>query len=484
MKKRANTNKRQLSAKLVRTVLTFIVCAIIGALWFQTRPTLRPLSVLLESDPLTSYPRTERNPAFSPDGNQIAFVWDCNEGTAYDIYVKQLNADPPLRLTDHPQREEFPAWSPDGSTIAFIRRTGDGGIFTVPSIGGEVTRLTDTYVNGEGLDWSPDGRWIAFSRFAGVGESNRIALISTETREIHDITFPTLPYLGDTFPAFSPDGSQLVFVRLDGAQIDEIYSVAIDGGEPEKLINLQCDIYGVDWTPDGKHLIFAACRPENHRLMRYTFADGKVTWLPTPGGKVMRPNVSASGNHLVYEEVSMISDIHQISLDERGTSDFGPKPLIRSTRRDYAARYSADGTRLAFLSTRSGQPEVWICQHDGRNPYQLTRFKGPKLMEPHWSPDGQQVAVTAMVDSVYAIYLVNLEDRAQKRLTDSTTHYTMNMWSRDNWLYYDASLEDGWQIKRMTPDGDQITNVSPDSIGLVNESPCGEILYYTKRGLG
>ena len=87
--------------------------------------------------PVTSYPGDEREPSLSPDGRQVAFSWDGEDGRRH-IYVKLLGEQRPLRLTQNAAEDSFPAWSPDGKQIAFLRRRTDSEseLMLIPSIGG------------------------------------------------------------------------------------------------------------------------------------------------------------------------------------------------------------------------------------------------------------------------------------------------------------------------------------------------------------
>jgi Tol biopolymer transport system component len=80
------------------------------------------------------------SPTFSPDGSQIAFAWDGeNNGSEYDLYVKAIGTEKPLRLTHHPALRLSAAWSPDGRSIAISRISGDDdftGIYLLPPTGG------------------------------------------------------------------------------------------------------------------------------------------------------------------------------------------------------------------------------------------------------------------------------------------------------------------------------------------------------------
>src|SRR6185436_17087785 len=95
--------------------------------------------------PLTSYPGNEWSSSFSPDGNQVAFAWNGQRQDNYDIYVKLIGTDPPVRLTTELADDLLPAWSPDGRFIAFLRALSKNrsAVFLIPSIGGQERKLAD-----------------------------------------------------------------------------------------------------------------------------------------------------------------------------------------------------------------------------------------------------------------------------------------------------------------------------------------------------
>ncbi len=128
--------------------------------------------------PFTSFPGLENDPAFSPDGKQIAFSWDGEKRDNHDIYVKLVGTESLFRLTSHPGADLYPTWSPDGRYIAIVRHfEKDNGIFIVPALGGPERKVQPlTLISSgdrspevgpltwfpEGLDWSPDGKFLAF----------------------------------------------------------------------------------------------------------------------------------------------------------------------------------------------------------------------------------------------------------------------------------------------------------------------------------
>ena len=114
-----------------------MMAALAAAAWwwrFGERPTLSPQRLVH----LTSSPGSELSPALSPDGKQVAFQWNGEDGKNWDIYVKLVGETNALRLTTDALVDSNPCWSPDGRRIAFTRRGTDGryAILTMSPLGG------------------------------------------------------------------------------------------------------------------------------------------------------------------------------------------------------------------------------------------------------------------------------------------------------------------------------------------------------------
>ena len=160
---------------------------------------------------LTSYPGSELYPSFSPDGNQVAFTGDSENGDNQDIYVKLVGETNAVRLTTDPAPDLWPAWSPDGKRIAFQRNRPEGpGIWLVSPLGGGEQKVADLQVMGQ-MSWSPDGKWLAVARgidSGSVGDTRGIFLVPVDGGEPRRISNPRAPAF-DIHPSFSPDGRSL-----------------------------------------------------------------------------------------------------------------------------------------------------------------------------------------------------------------------------------------------------------------------------------
>jgi Tol biopolymer transport system component len=122
---------------------------------------------------LTNHPADEADPAWSPDGKQLAFA-STRRGGGWRLYVLELSSGKVVELTDKTNRigHVMPAWSPDGKWIVFGDLVEGGGIelFRCNPKGGERKQLTKLGDNNSEAAWSPDGKKIAFRHFNAAGQ--------------------------------------------------------------------------------------------------------------------------------------------------------------------------------------------------------------------------------------------------------------------------------------------------------------------------
>lgn len=458
-----------------------------------TRPA-EPLKVI----PLTTLPGKELSPAFSPDGKQVAFVWTGEQDDNYDIYVKLIGVGEPLRLTNNLVHEMSPTWSPDGRYIAFLRGTGEGkGFYLVPALGGAERKLSDAYgwtqggVMSQAVAWSPDGRTLALVDKAAEDEPWCIYLLSLETGERRKFTTPPAQTDGDTTVAFSPDGRTLAFVRSHNLVGDvdvylapgDIYLAPVAGGNAVRLTFGEKTINGLAWTPDGAELVFSSQRGESGRPILWSVPAAGGT--PTPivertGDAVFDPSISGQGNRLAFAQMSYDFNIYRVEFTGQpgGRRKAGtPTSLISSTRTESDPRFSPDGRRVVFISNRSGNSNMWVCDADGKNPAQLT--DGLYVDMPSWSPDGRLVAFNSVAGGNSDIYAIGSDGGAVRRLTTDSSAETSPSWSPDGrWLYFSSNRTGRAEVWRMPVAGGAAVQLTHGGGFNPVASPDGHTVYY------
>ncbi len=460
-------------------IALLVVLAAASVYWFvsssQTDSPLAPL----EAVPLTSYPGFEKQPTFSPDGSQFAFVWDGEKRDNFNIYVKTVGAGQPLRLTSDPLLDFSPAWSPDGSQIAFLRSRGGNHVelILIPPTGGTERKFAELKRESAfpTLAWSPDGKYLAFPERIGDMMSPGIILLSLETGEKTPLTYPSEPETYDHQPVFSADGKTVYLVRSSSGA--DVYSVPAEGGEPQ-WISRAGGVGSMALAPDREELVLASWGGE---LRRVPVSGG--TSRPMMGLEGRDLAISQQGRRLAFAQQSYQTNIWK--LDLKADNGDSATPFIVSTRGDGNPAFSRDGEKIVFTSSRSGEDEIWTCNHDGTSLLQLTTIGD--CGSPRWSPDGNWIAFDHNVEGIYEIHVVGAAGGAVRRMTDSESEDGLPHWSSDGRFIYFSSNRTGESQVWKTPFGPRGDDAIRSAIQVTQnggfrpiESFDGKYLYYLK----
>jgi Tol biopolymer transport system component/DNA-binding winged helix-turn-helix (wHTH) protein len=446
-----------------------------------------------------SLPGEAQMPAFAPDGERIAFVWNGPEGKNWDIYVKTVGSDPPMRLTSDAGADKCPTWSPDGRQIAFLRDHHPEkavGIYVVGALGGAERKLLDLPYNRYfDLEWSPDGRQLAFAEKTDLSlpydnfRSLAVFLLAVDTLEKRQLTFPEASASDNRF-AFSPDGKTLSFVRhmdLGTAIATSLWRVPIEGGAPQKIHEERNWIGHLVWTADGSAIVFTSTREGGNKLFRVSAAGGTPEPLPFAENSAFYPAVSRQGSRLAYVRQSDDSDLWRVELETPRGPGKKPEVLLATPRAETAPEFSPDGKRIAFYSEGTGRREVWISNADGTGAAALTDFHASSTYAPSWSPDGRELAFGSLqgpANSPGGVFAVTLDTREVRRLTGDG--FVLPWWSRDGrWIYLTSAPQRGaYEIWKVPAQGGEPVPVVPGDGFFAQESPDGKTLYFSKRAGG
>ena len=369
-------------------------------------------------------------PILSPDGAQVAYTvqsMDLKKDTSdADIYLIPFAGGEAVRLTTSPKAETSPRFSPDGKWIAFLSsREGDKSqVFLLSRGGGEASRLTDMKGGVGSFEWSPDSkrlvlvasdpdpdapdpeakgddkktpkpivtRRIQFKRdYEGYLRELRSHLYVFEVEKKTSVQITSGPY-DDEQPAWSPDGKTIAFVSNRTAEPDtnrdsNIYLIAPVAGEtPRAITTNPSEDEHPTWAPDGKSIVYveggvvADMWYGSNHLATVNVATGVVKALTKDLDRnVGEPKFTTDGRAILF------------AIEDGGNSHLGRIPAeggaierIVAGERDVQSFDTRNG-RIVFLESQPTLPSE-ISTLDGANVRRLTKTNDALLKDIKLAP--------------------------------------------------------------------------------------------------
>jgi TolB protein len=319
--------------RLLVGFLVFAICASSGALSFAQRKPVLPQIDLphpyyyreMYLPQLTSGPSSV---AWSPDSREVVY------SMAGSLWRQKIDSSVAQQLTDGPGYDYQPDWSPDGKSVVYVSYRADAmELWLLDLESGKTRQLTAGGAVTVEPRWSPDGKRIAYVSTAYHGRFHifvadvRDGLLANIQR-LTEETKSSLPryyyaaYDTEINPVWSRDGQEILFVSNRG----HIYGT---GG-----------FWRMKATPGAEP-----------REIHYE----ETTWKA-------RPDFSPDGTKIVYSSY-LGRQWHQLWLLPAAGGD--AFPISYGDWDETYARWSPDGSQLAFISNRSGNTELWLQRIPG-----------------------------------------------------------------------------------------------------------------------
>jgi Tol biopolymer transport system component len=344
------------------------------------------------------------------------------------------------------------------------------------------------------LEWSADSSWLIVSD-APAGESLGLFLLSAEDGERRRLTTtpPRMPGIiqglgltGDWDPALSPDGRWLAFIRVvefDGEVHRLRFSPDMTAqGSPERLTFEKRLAASPRWLSGGEEILLSDgapfCERQMLRLAVPPESDPSARRQVGVGTDATTLAFSQASRRLIFSRSQRDTNIYRLGLREAGEPAGEPERMIASTRLEFTPEYSPDGDTVAFMSTRSGNQEIWLSNADGSNLRQLTSMGAAS---PSWSPDRATILFHSQLTGSRDIYRVGAQGGSPRRLTDQPSTEAEASWSRDGrWIYFGSDRTGRSEVWRMPAGGGQATQVTSNGGDCPSDSPDGRWLYYSR----
>jgi tricorn protease len=443
------------------------------------------------------------NPAFSPDGSQIAFTGEYDGNV--DVFVIPAEGGVPKRLTWHPAPDITLGWTPDGKRILFSStRTSYSRfreLFTVGLDGGMAEKLV-LPMGFEGA-YSPDGKQLAYvpisraftawKRYRG-GQATPIWIATLASGHIEkvprdgsndfnpmwagssvyflsDRDGPVTLYSYDTrskqvkrlldnhsfdLKSASAGPGAIVYEQFASLHLYDLKSgqtqtvnVQISGDMPEvreHFVNVAKKLHNAHISPTGARAVFEA----RGEILTVPAEKGDARNLTNTTAVMERdPAWSPDGNTIAYfSDESGEYALHlrpQNGLGEVRKIDLGPGFY-------FAPRWSPDSAKIAYLDSHLA---LWYVNIGAQKPVQKPvkvdkdRFWGIAALIPSWSPDSKWLAYSKRLEShLSAVYLYSIDAGQSTQLTDGMSDARDPVWDKDGkFLYFTASTDSGASLE-------------------------------------
>jgi len=322
------------------------------------------------------------DPALSPDGETLIFSW------RDDIWSAPSGGGRAVQLTRHPARDGEPAFSPDGREIAFVSdRFGSRQVCVMPAAGGVPERLTFHTEGYALLEWFPDGKSLLVSgrRDHFWRDSGRFFSIAREGGGAEEILFDADGAHGTV----APDNDRVLFVRdgvawwrkgYRGSSASKVWIWFRETGEFSLLLDDESGCRSPLWRPDGAGFYYVGAQSGSFNLREYDLATGADRPLTTfDDDSVVSTCISRDGSTVVFRHLFDFYryrpgvDAAPLPIEIECGDDAAPRRTERRLLKEArTAAFSGDGLEVAFIA----DGDLWVMDSELREPKRVTHTPG------------------------------------------------------------------------------------------------------------
>ena len=408
---------------------------------------------------LTSHKGYEMFPRFSPDGETIAFT------AQYD---------------------------------------GNTEVYTMPNEGGSPERLSFTATLGRDdvadrmgpnnivMNWTPDGENILFrsrkkSFNSFVGQLFKVPAEGGIPEQ--------LPLPEGGFCSYSPDGSKLAYNKVfrefrtwkhyQGGMADDIWIHDFNTHETRAITDHKAQDIIPMWH--GNNIYFLSDRNWRMNLFKYNINTEEITQLTHfENYDIKFPSMGE--NFIVFENGGYIykfnlqtEEASRVPITISNDITYSREEIVDATEKIQSAGPSPNGERVTF----SARGDVFSVPAKEGITYNLTRSSGNHDRDAKWSPDGSHIAYISDMDGEFEIYLQDKQGKEPPvQLTDNADTYKYSLkWSPDSKKIMWSDAE--FRLKYVNIKNQEVTLVDTSKYGEINSyhwSPDSKWITYTKEG--
>jgi len=427
----------------------------------------------------TDFDGAENDASISRDGRFVVFRSD-RDGPM-DTWVSQIGSGRFVNLTKGNRPTVLvrnAGLTPDGADIWLSSMQGGDRARLTPLLGGGLRPFLPDHAMEPA--WSPDGSRLVFHLFDDGDPTFVAERDGSNVREL----FKLDPGLHSHFPIWSKAGQWIYSVRgFWAANEMDIWRVPVGGGGPEQLTHINRDIRYLALLNDGTVLFVAPDQDSAGPWLWSLNPDTKVIRRISSGLEVFSSiDASADGRRLVATISNPTANLASLPILDRVTTDDDVKPLGVPTVRALAPRYG--GTTLFYLSSRGGGDGLW--RYDGTDSTEIWRGADGALLEPPAvTRDGRRVAVILRKQGKRTLTLLSSDGGDAQPLAPAIDVTSAASWSPDGkWIAAGGIDAKGAGLFKIPVDGGAPQRLMTGTATNPVWSPDGTLIVYTGPVVG
>ena len=432
------------------TVVSLILLAFFSFRWYH------------ESGKVAKIPLGDAAFALSPEltegGNKMIFCGTIDQSSYADIILFDFVSGESDNIVSSPYVDVHPTISADGLFLAYNESYSNkpNQIHSLNLKTGDKSHLTNIDYTAplKSLDWSPDKQNLAIASSTLDNPTFRIGIFNIRDSTYQTVTKPRHTIYGDINPKYSPTGDHIAFIRtrhrsrnfdfLGG--VGDIYVLDLKASTLQKVTNSDKEITGLDWSEDSKKIIYSVMNEGSHFEIRNLDLVSLEEQILHTSRHVIR-NVSVN-NKIVFEQREISYQFIEMDLMDSTPIDF--RFINQGNGKYWYPSYANTSNDVAYISTASGYPELYIRKVITNKTNRITSFKGAHIGRAVWSKNDKHIAVTVNRNGNSDIYLVNTEEERVRPLLNSSFNEIAPQWSEDGKILYFSSNYEGkdqiWSI--------------------------------------
>lgn len=281
----------------------------------------------------------------------------------------------------------------------------------------------------------------------------------------------------ELFKISGPMGSSLVYSQtMEGLKVLYLNTFARPELSTQLTYNLNSNSEA-SWSPDQSKIVYTSHTQRGTTIvMQQVFPLSLETYTVfQDGGKASGPFWSANNEvYLTLHVSDKNSDIYRFSVLDSGTPVLSNKKRITSNSAiETEGKVSPDGKYLAYVSDRTGSPQIYLLNLASKSRTRLSK-KGGYNVTPVWSPNSKSIAYRGIRSGVSSIYRIDIGSREERKLTPNSVSAEAPTWSPDGSLVafvgkqrsrvpkiFYALASGGNEYRRLTNTSSEVEESSP-----------------------